>query len=436
LNLSQKVKRSLATQQIILSYGLKGASVIISFLYIPVVLGYLDKEKFGVWIALTSVINWIRLFDVGIGNGLRHQLATAIAQGKMEKAQELVSTTYFILGAIFCSVLLIALAINPWLDWQSILNTTAVGQKELFAVTNIALIAIISTFVFQIVKTIYSAHGNTAAGNIMQLISSVLSLFFIWLLTLLTEPGDLVSAVLIVAGIPMVVFLVANLYTYIKRYQELIPKYSCVKIKDSGDLFRLSGKFFVVQITAMIIYMSLPFIITQFYGPSAVSEFHVARSIFNLPTMAIGLFTAPLIPLVTQAFAREELARIRRMLKHSMGLASIISLGTVLMIFLAPWVYKIWLGDLISIPKELTLAIGVYTIITVLVNPLSGFINGTGKVNVLVYLAPVGILIFIAACFIFDYYINSIEAIVWALATTSVVGLIVEPIVLKRYLWR
>lgn len=430
----QKVKQSLATQQILLSYGLKGASVIISFLYIPVVLEYLDKEKFGVWIALTSVINWIRLFDIGIGNGLRHQLATAIALGKMEKAQELVSTTYFVLGSIFCSVLLVALAVNPLLDWQSILNTTAVDKDELFAVTNIALFAIILTFVFQIVKTIYSAHGNTAAGNIMQLISSLLSLVFIWVLTLLTEPGDLVAAVLIVAGVPMLVFLAANVYTYSKRYQELIPKYSSVKIKGSGDLFSLSGKFFVVQITAMIIYTSLPFIITQFYGPAAVSEFHVARSIFNLPTLAIGLFTAPLVPLVTQAYARKEFSRIRKLLIRALQLAGLICFGTIGIVFIAPWIYDIWLGDKIVVSWNLTVAIGIYTIISVLVNPFSSFLNGLGEVNILVWLAPVGVGVFIASCFLFDAWWNDVVAIVYALAMTSVIGLIVEPPAVKKYL--
>ena len=84
----------------------------------------------------------------------------------------------------------------------------------------------------------------------------------------------------------------------------------------------------------------------------------------------------------------------------------------------------------------LSVYIGVYTIIKVLVNPLSSFINGIAKVNILVWLAPVGILMFIGGSLLFDALIGNVTAIVLALSLTSIVGLVVEPFVLKKYLWK
>jgi hypothetical protein len=99
-------------------------------------------------------------------------------------------------------------------------------------------------------------------------------------------------------------------------------------------------------------------------------------------------------------------------------------------------VYKLWLGDKIDISFSLSVYIGIYTIIKVLVTPLSSFINAIGKVNILVWLAPVGVIMFIGGCFLFDVLFGNLTAIVLALSLTSVVGLVVEPFVLKKYLWK
>lgn len=427
---------STAKKQVLLSYGVKGASILVSLAYVPLALGYLSPQKFGIWIALTSVISWMKLFDVGVGNGLRHQLATALALDKLEKANEMVSTTYFILAGIFGIALLAFFFVNPIIDWQALLNTNEVSNGDLVYVSAVGVAAVALTFVLQLIQIVYAAQGDTATGNIIQLTGSLLALLGLWFVSIWAEPGNLLLAVMVIAGSPLLVYLIFTLWTFNRRFSELRPQWSKVKFRGNRDLFSLSGKFFVVQITATILYASLPFIITQFYGPEAVSEFHVARTIFNLPIMAIGLFTGPLVPLVTREFARSNLLWIQEALKKSLLFAVVISLGTLLLIVISPWIYEVWLGEKIDVSYELSVYVGIYTIISVLVNPLSAFINAIGKINILVWLAPVGIAIFIGGCFLFDPLFNNVSAIIFSLTLTTTIGLIVEPIVLKRYLWK
>jgi O-antigen/teichoic acid export membrane protein len=60
--------------------------IAITLLYIPLLLDFLNEEKYGIWITLTTIINWIRIFDVGLGNGLRNKLAEAIALNRQTEA--------------------------------------------------------------------------------------------------------------------------------------------------------------------------------------------------------------------------------------------------------------------------------------------------------------------------------------------------------------
>ena len=77
-------------KKIIKSVGLttiiKPVGMIVSFIYTPMLLAYLGEEKYGIWITVLTVINWINYFDVGIGNGLRNCLASEVGQRKYDEA--------------------------------------------------------------------------------------------------------------------------------------------------------------------------------------------------------------------------------------------------------------------------------------------------------------------------------------------------------------
>ena len=103
----------------------------------PLVLGFLNQEKYGIWITLTTVVNWIRLLDVGMGNGMRNKLAEAIALKQFHQGRIYVSTTYGVLGSIFLLVLFVFYFVNPYLNWQGILNTIAISPSELVRLTQL-----------------------------------------------------------------------------------------------------------------------------------------------------------------------------------------------------------------------------------------------------------------------------------------------------------
>ncbi|GAH31869.1 unnamed protein product, partial [marine sediment metagenome] len=69
-----------AKKNIFASFGLKGISILISFLLVPLVLNYIDITKYGIWLTLSSIIGWFGFFDIGLGNGLRNKFAEAIAK--------------------------------------------------------------------------------------------------------------------------------------------------------------------------------------------------------------------------------------------------------------------------------------------------------------------------------------------------------------------
>jgi len=49
-----------AKKQILYSFFLKAISVVIGLMFVPLLLNYLDAERYGIWLTLTSIVGWFR----------------------------------------------------------------------------------------------------------------------------------------------------------------------------------------------------------------------------------------------------------------------------------------------------------------------------------------------------------------------------------------
>lgn len=110
------------------SFLYKVGSVLANFLLVPLAINYLNSEKYGIWLTLSSVITWF-FFDLGLGNGLRNKFAEAKAKGDKHLAQAYVSSAYFTIGSISIILIGIFLFINPWIDWTTVFSTDSSLQQ-------------------------------------------------------------------------------------------------------------------------------------------------------------------------------------------------------------------------------------------------------------------------------------------------------------------
>ncbi len=87
-----------------ISYGLiyKFASMVLTFLVVPLLIKGLGVTNYGLWITIFSIFGWVYLLDLGIGNGVKNNLTVSLAKNNYKDANEYITTAYM-------SVVLIAL---------------------------------------------------------------------------------------------------------------------------------------------------------------------------------------------------------------------------------------------------------------------------------------------------------------------------------------
>lgn len=406
---SQKAKIN-----IIYSFLIKFGNIIINLLYVPLLINYLGTEEYGIWLILTSILGWFSFFDIGIGNGLRNKFAEAKAQGDIELARIYVSTTYATMSIIFLAVGLIFSSIIPLFDWKVIFNTEAMSNNNLVYIVLVVFIFFILRFITQIISVILLADQRTALSSSFNLISNIIILIII-LIVKYFLPSSLLLLGLILSGIPVLVFILASIYLFKKDYYNFRPGKSFIDFKYAKPIFNLGMKFFIIQISGIIFFSATNLIITQAYSPNEVTVYNIALKYFSVVNMFFGIILTPFWSAITDAFAVNDYNWIRETISKLKYSAMVISGITLIMLFVSPTVYVLWIGKDLHIPFSLSVAMAISSLIYIFFSPYVHFLNGTGKIKLNTYLVVIQSIIYIPVVYIFIKIFNfGVPGIVYA----------------------
>ena len=70
---SQNVRTASVKKNILASILIKGISIFVSLLIVPITLGYVNSTLYGIWLTISSVMLWLNFFDVGLTLGLKNR---------------------------------------------------------------------------------------------------------------------------------------------------------------------------------------------------------------------------------------------------------------------------------------------------------------------------------------------------------------------------
>jgi O-antigen/teichoic acid export membrane protein len=372
------------TKHIIFSFIYKGGSILTGFLLIPITISYLNTEKYGIWLTLSSFIAWFSFFDIGLGNGLRNKFAEAKAKGDLTLAQGYVSTAYYTIGALTLALFLIFLAVNFFIDWTKVLNTTIDLKSELGILMPIVFGFFCLQLLVKLITTIYTADQNHSVQGKINFFTQASSLALIWLMTKASESSLLIFGI-IFSALPVIILVGVNLCAFNNRYNVYKPKFSLWKKVYLNDIFGLGMKFFVIQIAGIILFSTDNIIITQLFGPKEVVPFNISFKYFSIINMGLSLVLMPYWSSITDAYIKKDFDWIRR----SMNNLIIISLFSILciafLVVISKWFYSLWIGENVDIPYSLSIFMAIYVAVTIVYAPFTYFINGTGKVKLQMY---------------------------------------------------
>ncbi|MCB0634148.1 MAG: polysaccharide biosynthesis protein, partial [Lewinella sp.] len=234
-----------AKKNIISGVFIKGGSIVVSLLMVPLTIGYVDTTGYGIWLTISSIIAWFNFFDVGLTQGLRNKFAEALALEQYDLAQTYVSTTYALLTLIFSGVWLLLLIANQFIDWATIVNAPAGMRDEINLLAFIVFTYFCLRFVLRVITTILIADQQPSRSSLIDLMGQIISLAFVVILVNTTH-GSLVYLGIALCLSPILVLVATSIFFFRKGYARYRPNLSKVDFSKAGELFNLGIKFFVI----------------------------------------------------------------------------------------------------------------------------------------------------------------------------------------------
>ncbi|PNE17898.1 hypothetical protein V511_14845 [Mesotoga sp. Brook.08.YT.4.2.5.1] len=378
------------------------SAMVLSYVQVPISISYLGKEGYGIWVLLTSVIHWLIFFDGGLGNGLKNRLSNSIASNDWKRSREYVSTTFF-------SLLSLALVVfTLWILTILILGSgwlgTLTGYRggDLSFVSTIIAVYTLAGFVLNVFNQVYYSYQRTYIVNLVRVISQGLLLLGILLAPLLKTSGLMIYANVYGASLVIPSLLVFLLFSVKNRI--VIPRLKYFRKHLVKDLLTLGMKFFLLQVSSMIMFTSDKLVIGIIMGADAVADYQLVHKLFDaILILHSSVLLAPLWPAYAEAYKRNDSVWIKNTLKKSVVILVPILGFIILLVFSFPFITTLWLGSPLLVSESLVLLMGLYAFTRAWTGTFINFINGTGLVNLQVILSLVIAIINVPLSFVLGY---------------------------------
>ena len=373
------------TRTMLLSGLCKPISMLISFIYVPIVLNYLEVEKYGIWATILTIVSWISYFDIGIGNGLRNKLTESINRGD-GKEKQLVSSAYAFITVIMIVITLLFSMCVFSVNWKRIFGVSNIDEN-LGLVVLISFVFVALNFVLSICKNVLYALQKSVYVSEMELVTQMVNLFGVLIVTRLFKSSLFVMA--IVYGLSMTIVNLASSILVYANNKNLCPSLRSINVYVGKGLTNLGVQFFIIQICALVLFTTDSLIISYLYGAADVTPYNTVNKFFNV---IIGVYTAMIAPIwsaVGKEKANKNYSRIKEIEHKVCVLMTPFVFATVVLAVIFKPLTGLWLGRDLDYTTELIIFGALYCLLSLWCNTYASIANGLELMKISIIVAVI-----------------------------------------------
>lgn len=354
---------------------------------VPLTLHYLGIERYGMWMAMSSVIAMLSFADLGMGNGILTAVAESNGRDDRDAIRRIISSGYLILGLIGALLAAAFFAFYPYCDWGHLFN---VHSSQASAEAGPALAVLVAALALNvplgIVQRVQAGLQQGFSASLWQCLGSLLGLVAV--LTAIHGEAALPWLVAGMVGGPLVAASINTIQFFGFARRDLRPAPGDLAADNIGRIARCGFWFLILQIAVSLAYASDNFVIAQVLGAGAVTAYAVPEKMFALITVLVGMALGPLWPAYGEAIARGDGSWVLQTLKRSIaGAVAISALLACALILFGNQIMSIWVGPAVAPPWTLFAVLGVWKVTEAAGSALAMFLNGANLLRLQAVLA-------------------------------------------------
>lgn len=364
---------------IVSSYAHIILSVLLNIMYIPLALHYMGAERYGVWVVLITLINYLTLANFGVPTAVTNLMA--LSDNNDEKA-DLLMRGFKILSLICIVVLAISLTIyfvmSYFTSWLNSLST------EIRTSSIILIVFFILRIPFQIATAAFTANKKIFIGKIYDLLTIVFT--FVSLLICIYFKQDLVFLA-ILSGIVLLILNVLGFINALKIVE--FKNYTSPLIPiQNRDIYKPGIALFAAGMGSLIIWNTDNIVVSKYLGFQEVAVYSTAFRLFSFGYMSFNLIYGVLIPFYGQYFKSKSWDKLQSLFNFNLVIIPFIAIC----VWLVGWLFSkdiivLWLGnDKLYAGSKLYFLLGAYGLVLGYVGVMFNLLTSLNQLKSLFYI--------------------------------------------------
>ena len=378
----------------------KGITMLTGFIMIPLSLLLVSKSELGLWLTISSFLGWLSLLDFGVGNGLRNKLTEALSRNDMVESRVLVSTAYSVTFIIFTASILVFFVLSYFINWVSLLNAPQLDESLLRWIIVTTFSGFALQMIVRLLFALYSATHNTGKVDLVNAAIQVVIIALLYLMLLLNPSKDKIIVLILINNLtPLVLLLGYSVFEFKTKLSYLKPSIKLANFSKAKSIFGLGLQFLVLQIVGYILIGSQQFMVGKIFSQEDVVNFTIPQKYYSILLVGWLIVITPFWSLLTEAHAKKDFIWIRQKLREMLKLYLLTPLAGLALFFVAPFVYKLWVGNNYIQDKYLDASILFFFCTVCFNSTIVIFLNAFSRTRVQLIISIVVAALAIFTCF-------------------------------------
>lgn len=380
------------------AFVFKGLGMLLSFFSMPIYIDFFEnKLVLGVWFTILSTSNWIFMFDIGIGNGLRNCLTRELVRGDKKRIKTYISSAYIMITVIAVVILCIGSLMIGYVNWNDFFNISesVVSTATLNTTVRIIYAGIVLQFIFKIVVYILYALQKSAINNMIAFLTSLFQFMAVLLLPSLSISENLIRLAVVFIVSSNLLYIVVTIFAF--RNEQIKGCGVSLKYFETDAALKtvnIGVLFLWTQILHLLISLTDDYLVTKFTSPKYEVYFSIYSRLFSLAGTLFTLALTPVWSAVTKAQEERDYLWVKKIYRFANRAVLLGVAGEFFIILVMQFVVNIWLGShAIQVDYTYALIFAVYGSIMLFQSVQETFAYGFGKVMVLCVCYSIGVIV-------------------------------------------
>lgn len=291
------------------SFLTRGLGAALGLAVTPLVFAHLGAARYGLWAALSSLMVWASLVDLGLSRRLQADMAAAEGREQQPAAAAVFATTFWLVVLLTTAVVVLGFVASVLLPWPSLLGASEdIADARVRSALRVSLVVFAFSAPLAVVSAAFAALQRSWQANVLGMCAAAIS-FGVTIAILRASTDATLDHFIIAAASGGIITGVIGLVLLL-RTSASVSLASATWARMRQQL-RGSLPFFVTHVATLAINESQILAVAHFRGAEEAAAYAIYARLFGLATFAVNAIDAPLAAGYREAFVRGDHAWLR-----------------------------------------------------------------------------------------------------------------------------